>query len=341
MAGSPGICVVDQDRHKHREKPFGMDTFEACDPAANDVAERVRLMDSLGLWAQIVYPNTAGLGGRFARQTDDDDLRLACVKIYNDAIAEWQRDSGERLLPMALLPGWDRAAMEKEIQRAVSELGLRGFVISGKPESEGLPNFMTDHWAPLWDFCSATGTPVNFHIGGDPEATSAILSWIWEEYGPESRMAVMTCLFTMANARHIANFCYSPLFDKYPGLKLVSVESGVGWLPYLLDVMEYQFDETMPNDGKKLQRRPAEYFREHFFATFWFEDFGSSPAVIERIGAKNVLIETDFPHPTCLFPHQEHLAAVASEWSPEVRQRILQDNGAELYKVKLPSTTSV
>jgi predicted TIM-barrel fold metal-dependent hydrolase len=179
---------------------------------------------------------------------------------------------------------------------------------------------------------------VDFHIAGTPD-TNLVRSWHWETFGPEAAMAFGSCLLYLSNARTIVNFIYSGLLDKYPQLKLVSVESGMGWLPFLLKAMEYQLDEQMPTEGSLLQRRPREYFRDHFYATFWFEDH--DPATIDVIGPNNVMIETDFPHATCLFPHHDHIASVAAKYSPEVRKRILQDNAAELYRVSLPTTTAV
>lgn len=333
--GGVGLCIVDKDGRKHYDLGVGsLPTFDRCHEAAYDVKARVRLMDELGIWAQIVYPNTGGLSSsKYVTDVGDKQLGLACVKIYNEAMAEVQAESGDRVLPMALLPVWDREEMLREAERCVG-LGMRGFVISDKPEFQGLPGFRTDHWAPVLEFCSETETSLNFHIGGDP-STSPLLQFPWSDFGPETQVAIWTCMFSMSNARTIANWCYSGLLDKYRGLKLVSVESGMGWIPYLLEAMEYQFDEMMPNEGKRLERRPKEYFRDHFYATFWFEDFG--PSVVEQVGVNNCLVETDFPHPTCLFPHQEHIAAVARKWSPEVARRVLQDNGAELYKVRLPT----
>ena len=120
----------------------------------------------------------------------------------------------------------------------------------------------------------------------------------------------------------------------------MSVESGLGWIPYFVEAMEYQFDEMMPNDRQHLQRRPKEYFQDHFYASFWFEDQGVR-SMIDMFGPNNILIETDFPHPTCLFPHQAHIAAAVRNLSPNDRQRVLQDNAAELYNVVLPSASAV
>ena len=122
-------------------------------------------------------------------------------------------------------------------------------------------------------------------------------------------------------------------FDKYPNLKVVSTESGVGWIPYMLEAMEYQFDEMMPNEAKSLEKRPSEYFRDNMYACFWFESKSLAHA-LELLGDRNTLFETDFPHPTCYYPNsRERVAEALANVPDESRRRILQDNAAELYKV--------
>lgn len=352
--GGVGLCIVDRQGVKHlgleaddgepsnpklgKFKDPTRKTFDDVPEAAYDAKARVKVLDSLGLWAQVVYPNSAGISTtKFMNNVSDADLRLACVKIYNDAIAEWQQESDDRLLPMAILPIWDRKEMEKEAHRVVQDLGLRGFVVSDKPEQMGLPNFTGDYWAGLWELCSATSTPVNFHIGGDAEL-SPIMHMPWDNFGPEAWMAITAPLFALGNARTMICFIYSGLLDKYPALKLVSVESGIGWIPYFLEAMEYQLDEMMPHEGAHLQRRPREYFRDHFFSTFWFER--DALKHLDAIGANNVMVETDYPHPTCLYPHAEHIASVVKDLSAADRQRVLQDNAAELYRIKLPAAAA-
>jgi predicted TIM-barrel fold metal-dependent hydrolase len=333
--GSVGLCIVDREGKKHYDRGVaGLSTFDECHVASYNVKERVALMDELGIWAQIIYPNTGGISSSvLVTKVQDNDLRKLCVELYNDAAAEVQRDSGGRLVPMGLLPMWDMKAMADEAQRCIEDLGLRGFTVADKPEFIGLPSFLDPHWGPFLEICNTAKASLNFHIGGDPSA-SPLLQFPWDDYGPETKVAIWTCLFSMSNARTIANWCYSGLLDKYRDLKLVSVESGIGWIPYLLEAMEYQLDEMMPNEGQKLQRRPKEYFRDHFYTTFWFESFG--PSHVEAIGPDNVMIETDFPHPTCLFPHHDHLTEVAKGWSEETRRKVLQDNAAQLYRIELP-----
>jgi hypothetical protein len=221
----------------------------------------------------------------------------------------------------------------------------------------GLPELHESYFDPMWDTFNQSGTVANFHIGGGNrrEEMEALRSGVptrkvvageippvappvWNLYGRQRKLAVFSTQMYMSNVRIIVNLCMSNIFDKYPNLKIVSAESGIGWVPFILEAMEYQFDEmvTEKEELALTKRRPAEYFRDHLYVMFWFEQSGAIK-LIPDIGVNNVLVETDIPHPTCLYPTpREHFARVLSGLSREEQQRVLQDNAAELYKIKLP-----
>jgi predicted TIM-barrel fold metal-dependent hydrolase len=129
----------------------------------------------------------------------------------------------------------------------------------------------------------------------------------------------------------------SNLFDRFPNLKIVSAESGIGWVPFILESMEFQFDEmvTEPEEVGHTKRRPADYFRDHIYVMFWFEKVGAQKLIAD-VGVKNVLVETDIPHPTCLYPNPKaHFLRVLDGLDDNSKRRVLQDNAAELYGIKL------
>ena len=78
-------------------------------------------MDECGIHAQVMFPNVVGLGGSTLNNViPDEALRLMCLEIYNDAMAEIQTTTANRLIPMTLMPAWD-------VDRCVAETsGGRG-----------------------------------------------------------------------------------------------------------------------------------------------------------------------------------------------------------------------
>jgi predicted TIM-barrel fold metal-dependent hydrolase len=326
----PGESVVDNNDVKGHGL-FTLDNFEAMSLAASNVKARLKIMDGQGVYKQILFSGAAGHGvSKFMSVVKDDELRLACIAGYNDAVAEVQAESGGRILPQALLPYWDSKLMAAEARRCVEVLNLTGFDILDKPEKLGLPNYDNEYFAPFWEYCNATRTPIDIHIGA---VTTNPTSIPWDSFAFEKALTVWSIMAYISNAGAIANFLLSGLFDRYPNLKVISVESGVGWIPYLLEALEYQVDEMMPNEAKHLKKRPTEYFLDNMYGCFWFEK-GSLKATVDLLGDRNWLFETDFPHPTCYYPDSSQKIAGALAALPfESRKRILQDNAAELYKL--------
>jgi len=116
---------------------------------------------------------------------------------------------------------------------------------------------------------------------------------------------------------------------------MVSVESGVGWIPFILETLDYEMSENAPEELSQLKKMPSEYFRSNLYATFWFErNRNKLPELIEAVGEDNILFETDFPHPTCLYPKPlESVEAKMATLSPEVRAKILGENARRLYRL--------
>jgi uncharacterized protein len=125
---SMGIGSASSVVHADGRKAAGIEftdwQVDQVHPACSRAKERVQFMDEIGVHAQVIYPNVMGFAGQGRGQTNaaqlppvDADLRLVCTQIYNDAMAEMQAESGDRLLPMALLPWWDIKQALAEAER--------------------------------------------------------------------------------------------------------------------------------------------------------------------------------------------------------------------------------
>lgn len=324
--------VIRKDGHKSRGLEFMGWQIEDVHVASWDMRARVELLDSQGLFAQILYPNVAGFGSQNFMKVKDDGLRLACAQLYNDSMAEIQADSKGRLFPMALMPWWNIEQSVAEVARA-KQLGMKGIVMCSDPDSIGLPDLGCDEWLPFWDAVDDSGLAVNFHIGASETSFNMFGRAAWPSMGWNRRLALGSAALFVENSRVISNLIYSGLFDRCSNLKIVSVESGIGWIPFVLESIDYEWEETGSSSEKKLSMKPSDYFRKHIFGCFWFEK--TAPAkLVDVVGEDNVLFETDFPHPTCLYPNvQEHIAEVSRDWSETRKRKILQDNAAALYGI--------
>jgi hypothetical protein len=83
--------------------------------------------------------------------------------------------------------------------------------------------------------------------------------------------------------------------------------------------------------------KPSEYFKRQMYACFWFENTGLVNA-IEALGVDNCMFETDFPHPTCLYPDSiGHIAKVLSDVDDSFRRKVLSENAASVYNIAVPA----
>lgn len=326
VLGPVGYCVIRPDGSKENGQ-VTLDTFAEVHPGASEPKARLGVMDSFGITMQILYPNVLGFTGSFVMNIRDEALRNFCITAYNDAAADVQRAGDGRLFPQAVLPIWDVEAAVDEIERAHDHLGLTGIVITDSPETWGLPVLSDAHWDPVWATAQERSLPVNFHIGG-----GGPMGTVWPGPSGGASIAAMSTLADMGNMRCLTNLIFSGLLDRFPSLKFVSVESGVGWIPFLIECAEYQMDE---NGVTGLDLRPREYFQRQIYASYWFEsEIGSALA---KLGEDNVMFETDFPHPTCLYPAvREKVHETLGGLAPRVQKKILYETAARVYNLPLP-----
>ncbi|GAC1407810.1 MAG: amidohydrolase family protein [Novosphingobium sp.] len=325
--GSMGGNVIRADNNKLLGR-LAFRKLEDAHPGGHKIKERLAAMDDMGVHAQIGFQNSGVTQAGSLMSLGDPDLALKVIEIYNDASAEYQEVSGQRIFNMAHLPFWDQKALETEARRCF-DMGLRGFVLPDTPERVGVPSFNHDYWTPFLEMCDATGMPLNFHLTAaiDPNTLT------WEGFGFEQTLSVVATMFSIGNAATLGNWMVSGRLDRHPGLKIGLIESGMGWVPFAVEALEHQFDEMLPTKKGLLNKRPWQYFRDHFYCTFWFEKVGPK-LLLETIGVDNVMFETDFPHPTSLYPGvQAHLKDVLGGYDRTVQKKVLQDNATKLYRL--------
>jgi predicted TIM-barrel fold metal-dependent hydrolase len=330
--GSIGGNVIAKDGNKLLGR-LAYRTYDEIDPGSYDVKHRLKSMDDMGVWAQICFQNNGITQAGSLAALNDDDQAMAILTIYNDACIARMKESGGRINCMGTLPYWNKDLMNRELRRIVDG-GIRGITLPDRPErlSEGYlgrDGQVSPFWEEVFDVCNATGLAINFHLNASLDADSAI----WDNLSFEQRLPVSSLILHVACAATMSNFMVSGLLDKYENLKIGLIESGMGWVPFWLEGLEHQFDEFRTFQARGLKRRPKEYFAKHFWVSFWFESFAPKN-MLEQIGVDRVMFETDYPHPTSLYPGvQDKLVDSLGGYDYAVRKRVLESNAAELYNL--------
>jgi uncharacterized protein len=332
LAGDSAVSAITPEGDKLFGIEFLKRDIDMVHPASYDCDARLALMDVMGTSHNIVYPNVGGFGNQNFLKIDDRALRIACVEIYNDWMNDLQRRSGGRILPMALVPWWDIGACVAEVDR-MHTAGAKGIVMCSNPHDSGMPDFAQPEWRPFWEVCEALRMPVNFHIGaseGDMDWSGRVPYKTWTG---DVKLSLGGVAIFLGQLRWMVNLLVSDVPERYPNLNFVSVESGIGWIPFVLDALDYQCGETAPEHLKHLSMKPSEYFQRQFYGCFWFEHRTLASA-IEQIGPTQIMFETDIPHPTSLYPNAvERVQQTISTLDPAVQKMVLQDNAARLYRI--------
>lgn len=325
--GTLGGNVIRADNNKLLGR-LAFPTIDEGHPGAYQTKSRLQAMDDMGVYAQICYQNSGVTQAGSLMSLGDNELAITILKLYNDAAAERQEESGQRLFTLGHLPLWDKAAMEAEARRCI-DMDIKGFVLPDTPERLGLPSFVHDYWTPVLEMCADRGVPINFHLNAAINPNELA----WADFSFEQTLSVVATMFSIGNAATLGNWIVSGRLDRHPKLKIGLIESGMGWVPFALEALEHQFDEMLPSKFKMLHRRPWEYFRDQFWVTYWFESVGPKQ-LLETIGVNKVLFETDFPHPTSLYPGvQEHIMDTLGAYDWSIRKRVLERNAVELYNL--------
>jgi len=309
-------------------------TTEDVHVGAYDPKVRLEVLDETGIDHQVIFPSTIGLGGQGLSQAGDPELQRVAVEIYNDAMAEIQQDSGNRLLPMPLMPAYSVEECVREAKR-VAGMGLRGVNMTSDPQDLGAPDLASREWDPFWEVCADLELPVHFHIGASITAMTFYGNYAWASQKESTKLAIGGTLLFIGNARVVTNLILSGIFDRHPTLQTVSVESGVGWIPFILEALDYEMNENAKADLAALSKPPSEYFKSNIYATFWFENNRNRlPELIESVGEDRILFETDFPHPTCLYPSPlESVKTKMATLPRETQAKIYGENARRLYKL--------
>src|SRR5688500_16523163 len=202
-------------------------TIDQVHVGAYDPKVRLQLLDECGIDAQVIFPSTIGLGGQDLGLVDDEALCRAAVEIYNDGMAEIQAESGNRLLPLPLMPAWDVATCVAEARR-VAALGARGVNMTSDPQDLGAPDLASTEWDPLWEACTELQLPVHFHIGASVTGMTFYGKYPWASHTENTKLAIGGTLLFIGNARVVTNLILSGMFDRHPDLQMRSEERRVG-----------------------------------------------------------------------------------------------------------------
>lgn len=300
-------------------EPYRFDEIRA---GCYDPVERAKDMDLDGVQAQLCFPTFPRFAGTAFLRANDRELGLACVRAYNDfMVDEWCAAAPERFIPMVIVPLWDTAAAVAEIQRTAA-MGAKAVAFPENPVPLGLPSFHTDHWDPVFAAAQEAELPLCMHFGSSGYAPTT---------APDAPRTVMITLMGSNSMWTVVDLLFSPVFHRFPRLKVALSEGGTGWMPYILQRADQTWERHRHYTGVNLDVRPSELFARHVWGCFIDDEVG----IRERgaIGIDRVMWEGDYPHSDSMFPDSRtRLQAMLADVSDDEAHQIVELNAREVFR---------
>jgi len=295
---------------------------------------RLKDQDRDGVQAEVLY----GILGATGRM-NDPEATVEVMRIYNEWLADFCSTHPERFAGLASIPNNPIDDAIAEVERVAKRGAVRGLDIANSPDLKPL---WDPYWNPLWDAIDNSGLPLHFHTIGTrlPEGLQQLVSMgsdltragadVTAEEKRLARVAFATYLtgFQINMAQILTSMIFGGVLERYPRIRMVLGEAGIGWIPYVLWRMDGEWEDQFKD--LSLTMPPSGYWRRQCFATYQTDPVGLK--LVEELGADRIMWGSDFPHPDGIWPDsREYIAREMGHLPADMRRKIVCDNAARLY----------
>jgi uncharacterized protein len=293
---------------------------------AYDPQARLKDMDLEGIDIAVLFATVTMGASAGVLPTPDPGFDVALCKAYNSWVADYCKADPSRLTFVAVLPTRAIPDAVKELTRCVEKLGAVGLELP--TNSQGCFNPGDAYFYPIYEEAERLGVPIFTH----PHAGGQIIYAGWERYDnffhghviafPFEQM--MACLSVIADG----------VLERFPRLKFGFLESGVGWVPYWIERMDEHYEKLshlVPN----LKRLPSDWAKHPNVIFSCDPDEKMLPVAVEVLGQDRIMYASDYPHWDAKTPDSVKLLAERTDLSETVKKKILGENGARMYNLKL------
>ncbi|MEE9285595.1 MAG: amidohydrolase family protein [Dehalococcoidia bacterium] len=300
-------------------------TWDDVRPGCYDPHERIYDMDVDGIHASVLYPNVC-LDFFMAQVALDPEVAGPCYQVYNDHLADFCSTNPDRLIGIALLPLDTVEGAVAELERIAGVPGLRGALLPIIPPGDA--DWNDPKFEPLWAAASETGLPLSIHAGR-PRGMAPRHQIMQMNAGA----AIYMHIGPFSTAEALAHIMWTGVFDRYPTLRIVSVEGGIGWLPFFKERAQRVFDRHRAWMGAKVESGPEAWFGRNLFATFEQDEAGIHSR--DLIGVDTLVWASDYPHSETSWPNSKQSIETTFRNVPQDQvQKIVHDNAARLYGIR-------
>jgi predicted TIM-barrel fold metal-dependent hydrolase len=308
------------------EDPGSIDflgVWEDVRKAAYEPHAMLEELEADGVWGACLQPSQ----GLFWYRLPDSELLSALCRAYNVWITDFCRAAPGRFKGIGMLNVDDVDDACQELERC-AELGLAGAFIPVYPVAER--PYRHASYDRLWWTAQDLEMPLLLHVatmrGGIPGSEFTI------DINQLTAAGLANSDYWMRYS--LTAMIFAGVFDRYPRLKVGSVEHETAWVPHWLRQMDFTYRER-PALGRAWKSRhamlPSEYWQRNMFVEFMEDDCGIR--LRDVIGVDNMLWGNDFPHAESTWPKsREFLDRIFAGTPDEDRRKITADNAARIFR---------
>lgn len=288
-----------------------------------DPAERVKEQDLDGVTAEVMYP-TPSIQAAMA-MIEDEEFHLAIVRAYNDWVSEYVAYDPTRFCGLVFLPnrGGAKAAVE-EMDRVLGRPGMRAVMSQAYPNGSSVMSADEDY---LWAAIHERDVSYNIHVA----------LGIYKPSPHKAKLPGYGRFFDAPN--RCIEFIFNGVFDRFPKLKVAFAEVDFGWVPYVKEQIDNNYQRLEKVNKFGLKRLPSEYIDEHFYFGYMTDSFGLDN--LNYMNVDRVLWSTDYPHISADYPYSWRTIQASTAGVPaEIKAKILHGNAEKLYGFPVPAETA-
>jgi predicted TIM-barrel fold metal-dependent hydrolase len=286
-------------------------------PGGWDPAARLKDMELDGVECAVLY-TTFGFA---LFRIQEPEFQQACFRAYNDWLSEFVSCAPERFAGLGLISLYDPDAGAKELVRC-RKIGLKGGLIWASPPDDR--PYHLSLYDPLWAAAQDNEMPLSLHLGTAKRDTLA--------EGDRALFYTRAVARTLDVQNTILTMIFGGVFERFPGLKIVSAENDIGWVPFLMERADKYYRRWRQGYNLPLSQKPSEYFARQVYATFIDDPEGLKTYTHFNAGRTNFMWSTDYPHQAATWPHsREVVERDFRAVPPEDRRLMIRENAARLY----------
>ena len=278
-----------------------------------------RAMDSLGIDYMVVFPTPMLVLGMHPQA----EVEVALGNAFNRWLIEEILPQEPRIKAMLYLPFNHPEACVEVVERYADTPGVIGFTVT----STRFRPVHHDSYMPLYSAIEASGKPFGFHSG---------FHWGDQSMQQCNRFLSMHALsFVHFNLVHLTNWVINGLPERFPRLKVIWIESGLAWVPYIMQRLDSEY-MMRSSEAPLLRRRPSEYIKDMYFTSQPLErsNIKLTQATFEAINAETqLLFASDWPHWDFDLPSS---ITTLPFLSAEAKRNILGLNAAKVFDLTVP-----